>query len=145
MRTTSLVAVCVGAVLVGCASQAKFETKMNGFLGQSEGVVVGAYGPPQSSYVMNDGSKVLQYTRSGQVLLPGATTMQPVTTNTTGNYTLNQGLNQSTGRYNSQSTTYVQQQAPATPVNLWCTVNFTVNPAGTVTNWQANGNRCVAD
>lgn len=131
--------------LVGCATQGKFVAKMNGFVGQSESAVIGMYGPPQSAYTMNDGAKVLQYTRGSRVMLPGATTMQPVTTNTTGNYTLNQGMNQSTGRYSAQSTTYVQQQAPATPLNLWCTVNFTVSPAGTVTNWRADGNHCVAD
>lgn len=131
--------------LAGCATQGKFVSKMNGFVGQPESVVVGTYGPPQSSYVMNDGSKALQYTRGGTVMLPGATTTQPVTTNTTGNYTLNQGLNQSTGRYSAQSTTYVQQQAPATPLNLWCTVNFTVDAGGTVKAWRADGNHCVAD
>jgi hypothetical protein len=131
--------------LAGCATHGKFVSKMNGFVGQPESVIVGTYGPPQSSYVMNDGAKVLQYTRGGTVMLPGATTSRPVTTNTTGNYTLNQGLNQSTGSYSSQSTTYVQQQAPMTPLNLSCTVNFTVDKAGTVKSWQASGNHCVAD
>jgi hypothetical protein len=129
----------------GCASTAKFEAKMNGFLGQPESRVVSAYGPPQSIYTLADGSRVIQYSRGGSMVLPGATTMQPVTTNTAGNLTLNQGMRQTTGQYNQQSTTYVPQQAPSTTVQFSCTVNFTIGPDSVVREWSANGNRCVAD
>lgn len=132
------------ALLVGCATQAKFQAKMDGFLGQPEAVVVGTYGPPQNSYVLNDGSKVIQYTRGQTIVMPGATTYQPVTTNTYGNMTLNQGLRTTTGAYNQTSTTYVQQQGPATPINLSCTVNFTIDKEGIVRRWNADGNHCVA-
>lgn len=139
--------VMTGLVLLmaGCATQAKFESKMNSFVGRSEAVLVGTYGPPQNSYSLNDGSKVLQYSRSGQMVLPGMTTTQPVTTNTNGNLTMNQGLRQTTGSYNQTSTTYVQQQAPATVVQLGCTVNFTIDSSGTVRAWSANGNHCVSN
>lgn len=144
MRT--LIAAAVAALLLaGCATQAKFQTKMNSFMGHSESALIGAYGPPQSSYVLGDGSRVLQYSRSGQMVLPGMQTMQPVTTNTTGNLTLNQGLRQTTGNYNSTSTTYVPQQGPATTIQLGCTVNFTIDAGGTVRAWSATGNHCVAD
>lgn len=136
----------LAAILIaGCATQAKFQEKMNSFVGRSEAVLVGHYGPPLGSYTLTDGSKVLQYTRSGQMVLPGAQTTQAVTTNTTGNVTLNQGLHQSTGNYNSTSTTYVPQQAPATVIQLGCTINFTIDAGGTVRAWSANGNHCVAN
>jgi hypothetical protein len=135
----------IAALVAGCATQAKFQAKMDSFIGRSEGALVGAYGPPQGSYTLGDGSRVLQYSRSGQMVLPGATTMQPVTTNTTGNLTLNQGMRQTTGNYNQTSTTYVQQQGPATTVQLGCTVNFTIDASGTVRAWSANGNHCVAN
>ena len=133
------------AVLVfsGCATQAKFQAKMDNFIGQSERVVVGTYGPPQNSYVLSDGSKVIQYTRGGSVIIPGTTTYKPVTTNTYGNVTLHQGLRTTTGAYNQTSTTYVQQQAPSTPINLSCTVNFTIDKDGIVQRWNAEGNHCV--
>lgn len=102
-------------------------------------------GPPNRSYTLNDGSKVLQYSRSSQMVLPGAQTMQPVTTNTTGNVTMNQGMRQTTGIYNSTSTTYVPQQGPNTTVQLECTVNFTIDATGIVRSWSANGNHCVAN
>ena len=139
-------AIALAAVLLmpGCATSAKFATKMDGFIGQSEGAVIVAYGIPQGSYPLQDGSKVLQYTRSSNIVLPGATTMQPVTTNTRGNVTLNQGMLQSTGSYTQQSTTYVPTQGPATNIALACSVTFTVDSGGIVRQWNANGNHCVS-
>lgn len=141
---SKLVTVIVVAMLAGCATQAKFQAKMDNFLGQSEAVVIGNYGPPQNSYVLNDGSKVIQYTRGGTIVMPGATTYQPVTTNTYGNMTLNQGMRATTGAYNQTSTTYVQQQGAAIPINLSCTVNFTIDKEGVVRQWNSEGNHCVA-
>jgi hypothetical protein len=139
-----LLAIAQLVLLTGCATQAKFQVKMDQFIGQSEALVVGTYGPPQSSYVLNDGTKVLQYTRGGTILMPGATTSQPVTTNTKGNVTVNQGMRTTTGTYNQTSTTYVQQQSPGVPINLSCTVNFTVDREGIVRRWSAEGNHCVS-
>lgn len=139
-----LFGIVVLALTAGCATSQKFVTKMNGFVGQSELAVVSVYGPPQESYTLNDGSKVIQYTRGGNIVIPGATTYQPVTTRTTGNLTLNQGLQQTTGNYTQQSTTYVQNQAPATNIALSCTVTFTIDPNGIVQRWSSNGNHCVS-
>jgi hypothetical protein len=132
------------AMLAGCATQAKFQTKMDNFIGQSETIVIGTYGPPQNSYVLNDGGKVIQYTRGGTIVMPGATTYEPVKTNTYGNMTLNQGARTTTGTYNQTSTTYVQQQAPSIPINLSCTVNFTIDKQGVVRRWSSEGNHCVS-
>jgi hypothetical protein len=131
-------------MIVGCATQAKFQSKMDSFLGHSEGVIVGTYGPPQNSHVLGDGSKVLQYTRGSTLVMPGATTFQPVTTNTYGNVTYNQGLRTATGSYNQTSTSYIQQQAAPIPIQLSCTVNFTIDAYGVVRSWSAQGNHCVA-
>lgn len=132
-------------LLAACATPAKFESKMNGFVGGPEAAVVSTYGPPQSSYVLADGSRVIQYTRGGQMVIPGATTSTPVTTNTTGTVTVNQGANQTIGVYSAKSTTVVEQPGPSTPVQFACTVNFTVSAAGVVQSWTAHGNHCVAD
>ena len=143
MRETAIIGAL--AVLSGCATQANFQAKMDRFLGQSEAIVVGIYGPPQNSYVLNDGSKVLQYSRGGTIAMPGATTSQPVTTDTAGYVTINQGMRATTGTYNQTSTTYVQQQGPAIPINLSCTVNFTADKEGIVRRWNAEGNHCVSN
>jgi hypothetical protein len=140
-----IVIVTLSAVLIGCATQAKFQAKMDRFIGQPEGVIVGTYGPPQNSYVLDDGSKVLQYTRSGTIVMQGATTYQPVISNTSGNMTLNQGVRTTTGTYNQTTTSYVPQQAQAIPINLSCTVNFTISKDGVVQLWSAEGNNCVSN
>lgn len=132
-------------VLAGCATAAKFQAKMDGFVGKPEAAVVGAYGPPHAAYSLQDGSRVIQYTRGGQMVMPGAVTTRPITTNTTGSLTVNQGLRQSTGNYTQQSTTYVQQQAAPIVVSYSCTVTFTISPDGLVRAWSARGNDCVAD
>lgn len=139
-----LVIIMSAATLMGCASQAKFQAKMDNFVGQPESVVVGTYGPPQNSYVMNEGSKVLQYTRGNTIVMPGATTYQPVMTNTSGYVTVNQGTRAASGNYNQTSTTYVPHQSPNIPINLSCTVNFTVDKDGIVRRWHAEGNHCVS-
>ncbi|HEY8010473.1 MAG TPA: hypothetical protein VIE67_05690 [Rudaea sp.] len=142
MRSIAIIVALVA--ISGCATQAKFQAKMDRFVGQPEAAVVGTYGPPQNSYILNDGTKVLQYTRGGTMVIPGATTYQPVTTNTAGNVTLNQGMRTTTGTYNQTSTTYLRQQGPAIPINLSCTVNFTVDKEGVVRRWSAEGNHCVS-
>ena len=139
------VGILLAVVLTGCATTEKFNTKMNGFVGNQEIAVISTYGPPQSVYSLSDGQRIISYTRGGNVVLPGATTIQPVTTNTTGNMTLNQGLRQTTGMYSQQSTTYVQQQAPSTTLNLSCTVNFTIDAQGIIRSWSATGNHCVSE
>lgn len=138
------IVILLAVFLAGCATAGKFNTKMNGFIGGDEAEVVSIYGPPQSVYPLTDGGRVISYTRGGSMVLPGVTTMQPVTTNTTGNITINQGLGQTTGMYSQQSTTYVQQQAPSTTLNLSCTVNFTVDAQGIIRAWSATGNHCVS-
>lgn len=139
-----IIPLAVAIVLSGCATQANFQSKMDGFIGLPESSVVGTYGPPMSSYVMNDGSKVLQYKRSNTIVMPGVTTSRPVTTNTSGNITLNQGMRTSTGAYSQTSTAYVQEKGEDIPIHFSCTVNFTIDKGGIVQRWAAEGNRCVS-
>lgn len=130
--------------LTGCATSEKFSAKMDGFIGQPEISVISTYGIPQSNYTLQDGSRVIQYTRGSDITLPGAITVQPVTTNTSGNLTLNQGIRQTTGSYAQQSTTYVQSQGPASNISFSCTVMFTLDANGIVRRWSAKGNHCIS-
>ena len=143
MRTASIALTALA--LAGCATAAKFSARMDSLVGVPESMVVGMYGPPMSSYALSDGSKVIQYRRGGQMLLPGATTYQPVRASTTGNVTMNQGLSQATGTYRQTTTTYVPQTSPSTAVDLYCTLNLIISPAGRVASWSAQGNHCVSE
>lgn len=138
-----LPAITLAALLfAGCATSEKFAAKMDAFIGQPESALVSRLGPPQSAYTLTDGSKVIQYARSSTMLIPGATTLQPVRSNTYGNVSLNQGLRTTSGTYSSTTTTYVQHQGPSTSVQLACTVNFTISAQGAVLAWTAEGNHC---
>jgi hypothetical protein len=114
----------LGASVAGCATQAKFEGILNSFMAEPEDALISQWGPPQSSYPLNDGSKVLQYNRTGQSYIPG---YQQTTTTFVGR----QAFSNTTG-----SPGFVMQQS--------CTVNFTVNPQGTLTRWSWQGNACKA-
>jgi hypothetical protein len=132
---------------VGCATQEGFRNKMNSFVGKPEGHLIQAYGVPNGSYQLADGSRVISYTKGGQVILPGATTTQPVTTNTQGNVSVYRPgqIAPATGAYTQQSTSYVTQQSPGTVVPLSCTVNFTISKDAIVLSWGSSGNHCVAN
>lgn len=130
--------------LAACATPGKFRDKMDGFIGGSEARLVANLGAPQSSYNLQDGGRVLQFTRSTSMVLPGATTTEAVRSNTQGNMTVQQGLRQSTGNYSQQTTTYVPVKGPDTVIPLSCTVNFVVDARGTVQSWSSTGNHCVA-
>ena len=131
--------------LAGCATHGKFVSKMDRFVGQGESAVIGSYGAPAQSYTLTDGSRVISYTRGGTMVLPGITTYTPVTSNTSGNLVVNQGIRQSTGIYSSQTTTMLPQQAPAMNIQMSCTVHFTITSKGIVSAWRAEGSNCVSD
>jgi len=130
--------------VAGCATPQKFHLVMNQYVGRSEAELVGKLGPPQSVYVLADGTRIMTYTRGSTMLLPGAITTTPVTTNTTGQLNVTSGAQQGYGTYTQRSTTYVQQQAPSTAVNVYCTVHFTLHPKGYVQSWRSEGNNCVS-
>lgn len=139
-----------GAVIVacasGCATSAKFAEKLDGLVGASESAVVARYGPPRSSYTLTDGSRVIQYSRGGRAVIPGATTIEPVSTQTSGSFSVSQGAKlPAHGTYNQTSTTYVQKQAPSTVIALSCTFNFMIGADGKVRSWSFEGNNCVSE
>ena len=108
---------------------------MNSWVGSPEGAIIGRFGVPASTYQLENGDKVLSYHQASTFMLGGYTTTTPVTTNTS-------GVVGNTPYYGT-TTTYVPQQQPATPVNLWCDLTLTISH-GVLSSWSANGNNCVA-
>jgi hypothetical protein len=139
-----LTSVAIAIALGGCATNAKFQERMNSWIGSSEAALVSRYGPPNASYTLQDGGKVLQYTKGDNIVIGGGTVLQPVTSYGTGNVAVNSGGRTAFGTYNQTTTTYVTQQQPAYNVQRVCTVNFTLSPDGTVVRWDAEGNHCVS-
>lgn len=122
MRKTAL-ALLVG-VLSACATTEKFEAILNSYTGRPEAELISGWGPPQSSYQLGDGSKVLQYVNSGTAYIPGN---QTITTTT----------------YGHQSFSTVSGMGPMM-IAKQCTVRWTVGANGVVSNWSYEGNACKA-
>ena len=145
-----LPAILVAALLgAGCATVETFNARMNSFIGQPQSALIARYGLPEASMQLATGETIMQYTRGSVMVMPGATTVQPVVSTTTGTVTtpvpIGAGvLPAQTSQFEARTTTYQTQQAPSTQVQFWCTVRFTVSPAGVVTTWAAQGNYCVA-
>lgn len=142
-------AIAAAAVALGCATAETFNARMNSFIGQPQSSLIARYGLPEATMRLANGDSVMQYTRGTVMVVPGVTTVQPVTSTTTGTLStpVQNGpgvMSTRTSQFEARTTTYQAQQAPGTQVQLWCTVLFTVNGAGTVTSWSASGDHCVA-
>ena len=128
----------------GCATTANYEKLLQTWVGDSEDNLVSKWGPPDSSYALSNGGKVLQYSRSQNIQFGGNTYMAPVTTFHHGTVTANDGISNVNGSYSGTSTSYVPKTAPVENVQLNCATRFTVNKNGRITNWAWQGNSCKA-
>lgn len=119
----SRIAMALAALgLAGCATQAKFEAKLNTFVGSMEGDLVHQWGAPDSVYPMADGTKILTYRRAGQAFIPG---YQTATTTVYGN------------------TAYTQVNgSPGMMIAQHCKIDWTVDSHGLISSWRWEGNAC---
>jgi len=125
------------ALLFGCATTANYEKMLSSWMGASADSLVQSWGPPDNSYQLSDGGKVLTYNKSRNMTLY---TQTPVTTYQNGTVsTMGMYGGGSVGSYSGTSTSYVN-----TPMNINqnCTTRFTVNSSGRITNWAWEGNAC---
>jgi len=104
-------------VASGCATGAKFQKKMNGFVGQDVEAVVRVYGVPNRIMELSEGRKIFEYTR-------GYTRTTPV-----------QGHQDMYGNVTFTGGNRISHS---------CTVDFTVDQNQRVLYWSANGDHCVA-
>jgi hypothetical protein len=124
--------------LVGCATTGGYEAVLQTWVGDTADHLVSVWGVPQQEYSLNGGGKVLQYERSGQIVLPGTTIYQPQTTYSAGTVS-GSGLNAS---YNGTATTYVPQISAPTVISQRCVTRFTADASGRIVNWSWQGNAC---
>jgi hypothetical protein len=131
-------------MISGCATTANYEKILNTWVGSHADNLVTSWGPPQSSFQLSDGSTVIEYMRSGTVVVPGYTYTVPQTTYHSGTTSAYGSRGSAYGSYSGTSTTYVQQQTPSYTIDKWCKTRFTVNPNGIITRWGWEGNNCRA-
>ncbi|SME99291.1 hypothetical protein SAMN06265365_114102 [Tistlia consotensis] len=109
-------------LLSACASEAKYQSMLDGWVGASEHDLIQAWGPPDSSY-QNDEAKYLTWKRQYQNYMPG--TPPSYVTHSVGNQVYTTPIGGSPGYLFSSS----------------CKTTFTVID-DRVTGWRVEGNAC---
>jgi hypothetical protein len=138
-------AILISTVLAGCATTAGYEAVLQTWIGDSSDHLVSVWGIPAREYQQSNGGKVMEYDRSGQYVMPGVTTYQPVTTYNNGTVSAyGSGGGYVNGTYNGTSTTYVPHTSDPTVIPLSCVTRFTADSSGRITNWAWQGNTCRA-
>lgn len=142
---TKVLFACVAVLLLAaCATTGKYKVALNSWVGASADRLVSSWGPPDSSYRLSDGGQVLQYSRGGNVQMPGYTYTTPQTTYENGTASAYGTYGSAYGTYSGTSTTYVQHHTAGINIHLSCVTRFTVNASGIITNWAFQGNNCVS-
>ena len=140
-----LVYILAVAVLSGCATTAKYESKLQSLVGVTEERLYAAWGIPTKSMQLKDGSKLVEYYSSSHTQLGGYSYTVPQTIYESGTATITgkEGTEQVT--YSGTTTTLVEKTDPVRNIHLNCKTMFTINPQGVVSSWKWSGNNCVSD
>lgn len=112
-------------LLSGCATEAKYKSNMDSWVGADEAKLIRKWGPPVSIYEAGS-SKFLLYTSRNTLVLPGGPTT--ATTNVYGNTAF----------------TTVNHGAPAQGIDYVCSTTLEVRDAKVI-GWSSQGNGCVAE
>ncbi len=127
------------ALLTACATPAGFEKRISRLVGKSVDQIVVAAGPPQSTYELSDGRKVLQYELSRMFQVGGYQYTAPQTTyHQATAYSGNRTVN----AYGT-STTYVNRTTPVYNIHQQCTVRL-VARNNVIESYAYEGNHCMA-
>lgn len=126
---------CLG--LSGCATGAKYDAKLNTWIGASENSLVASWGVPRRTYDMRDGKKAIEYVHKNTIQTGGYTYTMPETTYQSGTIG-----NQS---YSGTSTTYAVETMPVQEYKLSCKTSFVIDNNGKVESWHHEGDNCVSN
>ena len=132
-----LFAVVLSMVLTGCATTAKYEAKLNSWVGQNEDSLIAGWGVPEKTYQMQDGKKALEFVHKSVVQMGGYTYTQPQVTYHSGSIGNKQ--------YSGTSTTYVTEVSPVQRYKLSCKTTFILDTDGKVAGWHHEGNDCTSN
>lgn len=135
--------------LAGCASTENYEKILESWVGADADSLIRKWGPPDSSFELSDGSKVLQWSSRRTIKTGGYRTYQPVTTHTSGTLSTSTygsygGSYSGSGLYSGTSTTYVPTTTPTRTYDMRCITRFTVSTSNVIQSWTWQGNDCRA-
>ena len=135
MRKLIALLLCLG--LCGCATTAKYEAKLNNWIGASEDSLVASWGVPNKTYNLDNGKKAIEYVRKDTVQTGGYTYTTPELTYQSGTI--------GNKSYSGTSTTYVTETMPVQNYKLSCKTSFVIDKSGKVESWHHEGNNCVSN
>jgi hypothetical protein len=135
MKRVYMLLLCIG--LCGCATTAKYESKLNTWIGASEDSLVASWGVPNKTYNMSSGKRALEYARKETFQTGGYTYTRPQTSYESGII--------GDKPYSGKSTTLVTETAPVQNHRLSCKTSFIINTNGKVESWHHEGNDCVSN
>lgn len=134
----SLLAVLSSFFIAACATTANYEKGLANWYGHDESLLISRWGPPDSTYNLPNGGKVLTWIRSKTIQSGGYSVRTPVTTLRNGY--ISGDVNAS---YSGSSTTYVNSTTPTYNIEMSCTTRFTIIN-DIVASWTWEGNNCKA-
>lgn len=126
----SLLAIIFTLSFTSCATTAHYETALSKWKGSHIDNLVIARGVPQSTHLLSDGRKIVQYSSSS--------------TKTTGGGSRQVVAGYRTDAYGYTETVYKNVSTPVRSVTYQCTTRFFVNANGIVESWDYKGNACAA-
>ena len=131
--------------MFGCATTANYEAALNSWVGVNADQLVSKWGPPQNTFPLSSGGRVLEYSKQRSIQTGGYTYTTPVTTYNSGNVNVyGSGGGSAYGNYTSSSTTYIEKQTPIQTWNMNCATRFTVDASNIIRSWAWEGNDCRA-
>lgn len=134
MRKIVFLLVCLG--MAGCATTAKYEARLNTYIGQSEDALIASWGVPEKTYELKSGKKAIEFIAKNVYETGGYTYMTSQTTYASGKI--------GDKSYSGTSTTLVPQTEPARKYRMTCKTSFIIGADGRVESWHHDGNNCVS-
>lgn len=120
----------------GCATTARYETRLNAWIGASEEQLISAWGVPDMVYVLDNGKKAIAYVRKNVYQSGGYSYSVPRHTYYAGRI--------GNETFSGTSTQYTTETVPQHTHKLYCKTSFIIDNTGKIISWHYEGNNCVA-
>jgi len=136
MKKALILLLCLG--FSGCATTAKYEAKLDTWVGASEESLIASWGVPDKTFDMLDGKRAIAYVYKNIFQTGGYSHTVPQTTYQAGTI--------GGQPYSGTSTAYVRETEPARDHRLSCKTSFIINNnTRKVESWHHEGNNCVSN
>lgn len=133
--------IVIGLLFAGCATTENYERILDSWVGVHVDELVSTWGPPDKSFDLSDGGKVIEYFSSRKTQYGGNRYTQPITSYHTIS-TPSSTPGQPPTRNVVATTTYITKTTPTHTVTQTCKTLFTLDKQGLITRWKWRGDDC---